>query len=278
MLFEDNHLLVVNKPPGVLMQNDTTKDESMLDLARSYIAEKYEKRGNVYLGLVHRIDRPCSGVVVIARTSKAAGRLGEAFATREVDKKYLCAVHGHVHRPGQCNTFLRSSGNDKGNKTKVFTAVPKGADHRQFQDARLAYTPLLTFQHSCKTEAIGSNSSSSCSLLEVDLYTGRKHQIRAQMSHLGHPVCGDVKYGAPAWPTLHQSLLNPANASPQQEGTGAPYNGLGVALHAYRLSLKHPTTKALMHFVAPLPHAWRLHFGAPLIAEFQSVLKTINPS
>ncbi len=158
----------------MLTQGDRTGDISLLDLVRAYIKEKYQKPGEVYLGLVHRLDRPVGGVVVFSRTSKGARRMSEKFREREVKKIYWAAVEGVVSPPkGELLHHLLKSGT----KMKISTdEIPKS------QEARLTY------------ETIDSHDDRS--LLSVNLITGRKHQIRAQMGAIGHPIVGDIKYGS----------------------------------------------------------------------------------
>jgi 23S rRNA pseudouridine1911/1915/1917 synthase len=174
VLFEDNHLLALVKPAGMLTQGDRTGDVSLLDLAKQYIKEKYKKPKNVYLGLVHRLDRPAGGIIVFARTSKAARRLSSQFRGRDVKKGYTAVVEGKLDpRSGELSHFLVTS------KTKsrvVSHPSPKA------QEARLTYAVRDT--------------RGNRSLVEVTLITGRKHQIRAQMAALGCPIVGDIKYGA----------------------------------------------------------------------------------
>lgn len=177
VLFEDNHLLVVAKPAGLLAQGDGTGHACVADLAKEYLRIKYAKPGNVYLGLVHRLDRPVSGVMVLARTSKAAGRLSAAFRERRVTKRYLAVVRGCpdagdgelVHHMGQRG--------DRDRKTPIADAPFPGS-----REARLRWRVV-------ETELVRS-------VLEAVPVTGRRHQIRAQLAAAGHPIAGDRKYGA----------------------------------------------------------------------------------
>lgn len=214
IIHEDNHLLVVLKPAGLLAQGDRTGDPSVLELARAYIARKYAKPGNVYLGLVHRLDRPVSGVMVLARTSKAAGRLSAQFRDGTVDKRYLTVAEGMVPPPGAVLRHHLAAEGDRHGVTHVSDSPFDGS-----KVAELRY--------------IVQDSRRDRSLLEVELVTGRRHQIRAQLARSGHPVWGDVKYGARRRP-------------------GLP----GIGLHALTLTLAHPVGGAPLTFQAPLPAHW----------------------
>lgn len=175
ILFEDNHLLVINKPPGMLVQGDKTGDDSLLDKGKAYIKEKYNKPGAVYLGLPHRLDRPTSGIVVLAKTSKALERLNKLFQTRDIQKTYWAIVKAN---PPEVEATL--SGfmykNQEKNRSYVHAKPKKGA-----QLAELSY------------KIIGK--SKYYNLLEVKPVTGRHHQIRVQLAGIGCPIKGDIKYG-----------------------------------------------------------------------------------
>jgi 23S rRNA pseudouridine1911/1915/1917 synthase len=170
VLFEDNHLLVVNKPAGLLTQSAEAGDDNLVGRMRVYITERYNKPGRVYLGLVHRLDRNVSGVVVLARTSKAAGRLGKAFAERRVAKHYLAVVEGEAQEAATLEHRLGPRATGRG-----VCEQPGG------KEALLRYIRL------------GCNGTRSW--LEVRLETGRKHQIRAQLALAGLPLVGDPLYG-----------------------------------------------------------------------------------
>jgi len=174
ILYEDNHLLGVYKPPGMLIQGDKTGDLSLLDWAKAWIKNRYQKPGNVFLGLVHRLDRPVAGLALFARTSKAAARLSAQIRDRTVEKIYWAVVHGTPSPlEGKSELFLARTRNK---------AVVTGPNDSSGKLALLHYRIL--------------ESSALFSLVEVTLVTGRHHQIRCQLAALGHPVLGDVKYGS----------------------------------------------------------------------------------
>ncbi len=172
ILYEDNHIIVVVKPYNVLSQGDSTGDISIMDMIKSYIKEKYNKPGNVYLGLVHRLDRPVGGIMVFARSSKAASRLTKAFNEHKITKKYLAIVHGKMK---------------KDNDTLV-DKIEKDKDGNSFisengKEAILDY------------EVLNYNKEFDCSLVSITLKTGRHHQIRIQFASRGHYLLGDQRYG-----------------------------------------------------------------------------------
>ncbi len=175
ILYEDNHLIAVNKRPSDLSQGDRTGDQSLDIWVKEYIAKKYNKKGDVFLGVVHRLDRPVGGVVLFARTSKALARLNEMFRTREVQKTYLAIVR---ERPPEDEASLVHylKKNEDQNKTYVYDTEVKGS-----KQASLHYRVI--------------GRSERFYLLEVTLHTGRHHQIRAQLAKIGCPVKGDLKYG-----------------------------------------------------------------------------------
>lgn len=175
VLYEDNHLLVVVKPPNLLSQGDSTGDPDLLNLMKDYIKKKYNKPGNVYLGLVHRLDRPVGGVMVFAKTSKAAGRLSEQIREGKFGRGYLGVIEGHPKRlSGSLHNFLVKD--TKKNLVRVVKPDVKGA-----QEARLDYQVI--------------DMARTRSLVRIELKTGRSHQIRVQMAKMGHPLLGDKRYG-----------------------------------------------------------------------------------
>ena len=177
ILYEDNHIIVVEKPPNVPSQADKTTDEDMLTIIKRYIKEKYNKPGNVYLGLVHRLDRPVGGVMVFAKTSKAASRLSEQVRNKTFKKEYLAIVDGKLDvKSGTLEDYLVK--NEKNNLSKVTNKETKNAKY-----AKLDY------------EVLKYNKEINLSVLRILLHTGRHHQIRVQLANMGHSICGDQKYG-----------------------------------------------------------------------------------
>ena len=177
VLFEDNHIIVVEKPVNIPSQGDKTGDEDMLTIIKKYLIKKYNKPGDAYLGLVHRLDRPTGGVMVFAKTSKAASRLSEQIREKQFEKEYLCIVDGKMEEDhGTYEDYLVK--NEKNNLSKVVGAKTKNA-----KLAKLDY----------KVEKY--NEETNLSLVKVKLYTGRHHQIRVQFSSRKHSLYGDQKYG-----------------------------------------------------------------------------------
>ena len=174
VLYEDNHLIVVVKWTNVLSQSDITGDDDMLTLIKSYLKEKYHKPGNVYLGLVHRLDRVVGGVMVFAKTSKAASRLSESIRNNSFHKEYLAICHGKVK---ESDTFI-----DYLEKKDDFSTIVTDKDHGKLSE--LSY------------ELIDYNKEKDLSLVKVNLKTGRHHQIRVQFSSRGYPLIGDNRYGS----------------------------------------------------------------------------------
>jgi 23S rRNA pseudouridine1911/1915/1917 synthase len=175
VLYEDNHLLGVYKPAGVLVQGDRTRDVTLLELAKAYIKEKYGKPGNVYLGIVHRLDRPVSGVVLYARTSKAASRLTREFADRHVEKIYFAVVMGAPsHNEGDVVSYIE--------RVRLKARIAES-------ESDAAKEAVLSYRVLARRSGLG--------LMELRPRTGRHHQIRLQLAEMGCPVVGDIKYGAP---------------------------------------------------------------------------------
>ena len=210
VLFEDNHLLIVNKRPGDIVQGDITGDTPLSDIAKEYIAEKYQKPGAVFLGVVHRLDRPTSGIVVFARTSKALTRLNKLFAERKTEKTYWAIVKNAP--PKNSETLIHYlKRNTKQNKSY--------AHRKEVDESKKA---VLTYQVLKKL--------TNYYLLEVALETGRHHQIRSQLSAIGCPIKGDLKYG-----------FDRSN----KDGS--------IHLHARKLSFIHPVKKEPLNIIAPTP-------------------------
>ncbi|MDC0935586.1 RluA family pseudouridine synthase [Pirellulales bacterium] len=212
VLYEDNHLLAVNKPAALPTMGVRSGAPSLLSEAKQYIAEKYDKPGNVYLGIVSRLDAPVTGIVLMARTSKAAARLSAAFRDRAVEKSYLAAVSGEIDPAAA--TLEHYLCKDERHR-RVFSSY---AENPRAQFARLSYKTI--------------RRGPAATLLEVALETGRKHQIRVQLSQIGHPIVGDRKYGS-------ELRFEP-----------------GIALHAARLTLEHPVRRTPLQIAAPTPLAW----------------------
>ena len=210
IVFEDNHLLIINKKTGQLVQGDKTGDASLLDLIKEFIKKRDQKPGNVFLGLVHRIDRPTSGLVIYAKTSKALTRLTQMVKNREIKKTYWAVVAKEMIPQSQRLVHYLYK-NEKANKSTVFIKPTENA-----KESILNYQIIKTLDN--------------FQLLEVDLETGRHHQIRAQLSKIGVPIKGDLKYGSPR--------SNPDG---------------GIHLHARRLEFIHPVTKENLVVVAPVP-------------------------
>lgn len=178
VLYEDNHIIVVEKKPNIPSQGDKTNDIDMLTIVKQYIKEKYNKPGDVYLGLIHRLDRPVGGVMVFARTSKAAARLSEEVRDKVFKKKYLTIVDGKFEKKKDTlEDYLLK--NEKNNLSKVVKEGTKNAK-------------LATLDY----EELTYNEETNLSVLKIDLHTGRHHQIRVQLSSRGHSIYGDQKYGS----------------------------------------------------------------------------------
>ena len=201
IFYEDNHIIVVEKKANILSQADSTKDIDMLTIIKKYIKEKYNKPGNVYLGLVHRLDRPVGGIMVFAKTSKAASRLSEEVRNHTLKKTYLAVVHGILEKSdGVFSNYLKKIGN--GN-----TIVTTKNDGKY---SELHY------------KVLSYNKKDKQTLVEINLITGRHHQIRVQFASRGYPLCGDQRYG-------------------KEDKTQ-------IALYAYKLEFIHPVTKENMIF------------------------------
>ncbi len=207
ILFEDNHLIVMTKKAGELVQGDQTGDIPLAESIKAYLKKKYNKPGAAYLGVVHRLDRPTSGVILFAKTSKALRRLNEQFKNRIPKKKYWAIVTKEfADQKGTLSHWMTR--NTKQNKSKAhIKEVPNS------KLAKLQYQRVKDFDHYC--------------LLEINLETGRHHQIRAQLSAMGFPIKGDLKYGA---------------SRSNKDGS--------ISLHARLLEIEHPVTKEVLDFIS----------------------------
>ena len=210
VLFEDNHLIIVNKPVGMLVQGDKTGDKSILDHVKEYIKKKYDKPGKVYLGLPHRLDRPTSGIVILAKTSKALGRLNNMFKENEMKKMYWAVVDKAPPKITETLVHFLVK-NEKSNKSKAFNKPSKNT-----KEASLTYNFI--------------KKSDNFFLLEIDLHTGRHHQIRAQLAKINCHIKGDLKYGAKR----------------------SNKNG-GIHLHSRKIEFVHPVNKEEIKIIAPPP-------------------------
>ena len=240
VIYEDNHIIIVNKQSGEIVQGDKTGDRPLSDIVKDYIKEKYQKPGAVFLGVVHRLDRPVSGLVVFARTSKALPRLNKMFAEGEVHKTYWAIV--------ECGRLKEESGRRKEDRLKVkeesgeWQMLENWLTRNEQRNKSYAYDHEVP--HSKKAQlryrvlAIGERYA----LLEVQLMTGRHHQIRCQLAAMGCPIKGDLKYGA--------KRSNPDGS---------------ISLQSHRISFIHPVSKAPIDIEAPLP-------PDPLWGQLQSLI------
>ena len=216
VVYEDNHIIIVNKTASEIVQGDKTGDTPLSEIVKQYLKEKYQKPGNVFIGVTHRLDRPVSGLVVFAKTSKALSRLNEMFKNSEVKKTYWAIVkQTPAETEGELVNYLVR--NEKQNKSYAYDTEKPGS-----KKAVLHYRLIAR--------------SDNYSLLEVDLKTGRHHQIRCQLAKMGCPIKGDLKYGFPR--------SNPDGS---------------ICLHARRVRFVHPVSKELIDVVAPVPsdNLWR---------------------
>ena len=210
VVYEDNHLIIVDKSSSEIVQGDKTGDKPLAEMVKEYIKQKYHKPGNVFLGVVHRLDRPVSGLVVFARTGKALARLNEMFRTKEVHKTYW-AIVGNCPPAEEGELVHWLVRNEKQNKSFAYD--------KEVPNSKKAILHYRLIGH-----------SENYYLLEVDLKTGRHHQIRCQLAKMGCPIKGDLKYGSPR--------SNPDGS---------------ICLHARRVRFIHPVSKELIELEAPLP-------------------------
>lgn len=213
-VYEDNHIIVVNKKPGEIVQGDKTGDMPLSEKIKLYLKEKYAKPGNVFCGVVHRIDRPVGGLVIFAKTSKALERLNKMLRNGEIKKTYWALIEGKPEEDkAELKNYLKSDG--KINKTFIVKENTLDA-----KEAILRYTTIAKGER--------------YTLIEVELLTGRKHQIRAQLSSIGHPIKGDLKYGA--------KRSNPDGS---------------ISLLAKKLSFVHPVSKERINLEVSVPDEFK---------------------
>lgn len=210
VVYEDNHIIIVNKESGEIVQGDKSGDQPLSEFVKAYIKQKYNKPGNVFLGVTHRLDRPVSGLVVFARTSKALARLNDMFRNGDIHKTYW-AITQKCPEPSEGTLTHWITRNTQQNKSY--------AHDREVPNSKQA---ILNYRLIGKTD--------NYHLLEIQLMTGRHHQIRCQLSHIGSPIKGDLKYGA--------KRSNPDGS---------------ISLHARRIEFVHPVTKENINVEAPLP-------------------------
>jgi len=225
IIYEDNHLLIVNKTCHEIVRGDKTGDEPLSETLKRFIKERDNKPGNVFLGVTHRLDRPTSGLVIFAKTSKALERVNRMFASGEVHKTYWAIVEAVHFQPGSDQMPLEADlkhwlvRNEKSNRSYAYDSLEEAMRHapqKECKEARLHY----------KLIAMGNRYA----LLEIRLFTGRHHQIRCQLSHMGLTIKGDLKYGAPR--------SNPDG---------------GISLHSRKANFVHPVSKEEVTVVAPVP-------------------------
>jgi 23S rRNA pseudouridine1911/1915/1917 synthase len=211
VLFEDNHLVIVNKRAGDITQGDKTGDTPLSEVVKEYIKDKYNKPGNVFLGVVHRLDRPTSGIIIFAKTSKALERLNKMLREKSIKKTYWTVVKNQPKKKGDTLVnYLKK--NPKNNKSTAYNKEIEGS-----KKAILHYKTIKQLDN--------------YSLLEIDLETGRHHQIRCQLSNIGSPIKGDLKYG-----------FNRSN----KDGS--------IHLHARKIQFIHPVSKEEINLIAPTPN------------------------
>lgn len=230
VLYEDNHVIAVVKPAGVLSQGDKTGDKSLMDDIKQYLKEKHQKPGNVFLAPVHRLDRPVSGIVLYAKTSKGASRISEQFREREIQKTYHAIVIGKMEKPqGEIVNYIT--------KVSYFAQAfvdGKNLGHAAGQGQEKAKKAELTYR------VVGSNNKYS--LLEIKPKTGRFHQIRIQLSSMGHPIVGDGKYSSPALVRQFRQDWKDRKS---------------IALCATGLKFKLPTKEEFVEVSSPIPEEWK---------------------
>ncbi len=214
VVYEDNHLLIVNKAPGEIVQGDKTGDEPLSEKLKTWLKEKYNKPGNVFVGVTHRLDRPVGGLVVFAKTSKALARMNEMFRNGEVKKTYWALTRNLPAEPeGRLEHYITTV--ERTNKSTAHSQPREGAKRA-----------VLTYRHIASSERFH--------LLEINLETGRKHQIRVQLAAIGCPIKGDLKYG--------DKRSNPDGS---------------ISLLARSIEFIHPVSRELISVTAPVPASWK---------------------
>lgn len=211
VLYEDNHIIVVRKPRNMPVCPDDSGDKDLLTCVKEYLKVAYNKPGEAFCGLVHRLDRPAGGLVVFARTSKAAGRLSDALRYHEIERTYMAVVRGLPEKAGKLENYLLKD--TEKNQVRIVPPLEQGAKKAVLEYRLVEYS-----------------EKEDLSLCRITLQTGRAHQIRAQMAHIGHPLYGDQRYGF-----------------------GVNKKGQQLSLYAVRLSLVHPVKKENMSFICALP-------------------------
>jgi len=211
VLHEDNHILIINKKPSEIVQGDKTGDIPLSEKIKEYLKIKYNKPGNIFVGVIHRVDRPVSGCLIFAKTDKALTRMNKLIHDRQIKKIYWAVVKNKPPKDSERLVHYLSK-NEKQNKSYSVKAEAKGA-----QKAELEYNVIA--------------KSDNYYLLEVELFTGRHHQIRAQLAEIGCPIKGDLKYGFPR-----------------------PNNDASIHLHARKVEFEHPVSKEIIKIEAPLPN------------------------
>ncbi|OGM96292.1 MAG: hypothetical protein A3B86_04080 [Candidatus Yanofskybacteria bacterium RIFCSPHIGHO2_02_FULL_38_22b] len=234
VLYEDNHVIAVYKPAGVLVQQDETKGRVLTDEVKKYLKDKHKKQGNVFLGMVHRLDRNVSGIVLFGKTSKGASRLSEQFRSREIKKIYHAVVEGELAPKN--GKLIHFSKKDEERRVAVISDSPQDG----YDQLELDY------------EVVRSNKYHS--LVKINLKTGRFHQIRAQFSAIGHPVVGDIKYS-----DKRQATSRHGRASPKV-GDKKIMSG-GIALCATEVEFKTATTDEIKNIKIDYPKEWSNYFN-----------------
>ena len=225
ILYEDNHIIIVNKLPSQIVQGDKTGDIPLSDLVKDYIKKKYNKSGEVFLGVVHRLDRPVSGAVIFARTSKSLTRINLLIKNREIQKTYWAVVKNRP--PKESDTLVNYLRRDEARNKSFIT----GENTKNAQQASLSYTLIA--------------SSDNYHLLQIDLHTGRHHQIRSQLSGIGCPIKGDLKYGFP-----------------RSNSDGS------IHLHARKIDFKHPVSQIQVSILAEPPNDPIWNYFTQILSKF----------